>query len=954
MGRWKAGLLRRDAQLSRKTDELAQLNADLDRKVAERTSELELEVTAHSLAEAQAELFFTRALDMKFLTTLDFHIARMNPAAEQVLGFSADEMIGRHISEFVHPDDLAKTLEGVCGVAANRDLTSFEIRIRCKDGTYKWISWSATAFQTQNLMYAAGRDITERKRTESQVRLQAAALESAGNAIVIADRDGSITWVNPAFTRLTGYAAEEAIGQNPRLLKSGQHDEAFYRQMWQTLSSGKVWRGELVNKRKDGTVYNEEMTITPVCADGKILHFVAIKQEITERIRHQKELAEAREAAEAANRAKSDFLARMSHEIRTPMNGVIGMTELALDTKLNPEQREYLETVKKSADTLLAVINDILDFSKIEAHKLELESIPFRLRDTLDDMVATLGVRAQQKGLELACDVQTDVPDALVGDPGRLRQILINLVGNAIKFTRTGEVIVRVALQSASETAARLQFSVRDTGVGIAPEKLESIFQPFEQADGTITRRYGGTGLGLAIATQLVELMGGTLNVESNLGKGSTFMFTSELQMGDLAAPPTQGSVRALPVLVVDDNETNRRILEKALGNWGMQVTTADGGAAALTAMQWAVSTQHPFRLALVDSQMPIMDGFSLIAELRKNPITSSLPVIMLTSAGQSGDAARCREFGVAAYLTKPIRQSQLLETILAVLGTRETQAAPQPLSTHRSLRTQKRNLHILLAEDNPINQKVAQRVLEKWGHTVRTASDGREALNLLESQLFDVVLMDVEMPELDGLQATAALREREQGTGRHVPIVAMTAHAMKGDRERCLAAGMDGYVSKPFRADDLHDILENVVTQDSPDAAAPHAPQPRPAASAFDRDRALHYFSGSEELLCEIAGVFIEHTPQLLAEIDASITARDAKKMERAAHTLRGSVSIFGADAATAAALQLEELGRAGSVENAKAISAALETEVNQLCMELSDFSAVNSQLDATPVRHS
>jgi two-component system sensor histidine kinase/response regulator len=889
------------------------------------------------IVENSQDLICTHDLDGRILT--------VSGGGVRLMGYTPEDLLGHNIAEFVAPDSPDQFVDYLARLKRDAH-ASGQWKVQSARGKTVVLEYNMSIRRegvATPIARGMARDVTERMRAEAQILLQAAALESAANAIVIADRDGRITWVNPSFTRLTGFTAEEAIGQNPRILKSGHHDSAFYQQMWQTLMSGKNWRGEIINKRKDGALYNEEMTITPVYSDGKIHHFVAIKQDITERIRTQEELASAREAAEAANRAKSDFLARMSHEIRTPMNGVIGMTELALDTELDPEQREFLETVKKSADTLLAVINDILDFSKIEAHKLELDAIPFRLRDTLDDMLATLAVRAQQKEIELVCDVSANVPDVLVGDPGRLRQILINLVGNAIKFTQTGEIVVRISVESEKESAAQLLFSVRDTGVGIPPEKLSTIFQPFEQADGTITRRYGGTGLGLAIATQLAELMGGALSVESKPGEGSTFSFSANFAIGALAAVPAPVILHSLSALVVDDNETNRRILEKVLGSWGMNVTTADRGGAALTAIQWAANARKPFCLALIDAQMPMMDGFALIGELRKDSTTSSLPVIMMTSAGLPGDSARCRELGVAAYLTKPVRQSQLLETILAALGATGAQTGSQPLITRHSLREHKRSLRILLAEDNLINQTVAQRVLEKWGHSVCTVQNGKEALDALETQVFDMVLMDVEMPEMDGLQATAALRARELDTRQHVPIVAMTAHAMKGDKERCLAAGMDAYVSKPVQVKELCDVMEKLMSLRELVADEGRTSRPVIYETAFDRAHALEYVGDSERLLFEIAAIFLEHTPKVLAEIHTAIVTRDPNTLERAAHTLQGSLSVFGAEVASAAAQELESLGRAGGVDGAEAICAALDTEVARLSTVLAEMTAAN-----------
>jgi two-component system sensor histidine kinase/response regulator len=786
--------------------------------------------TAGKWVTDELDAFFKLSLDLLCVASLDGYFLRLNPTWTQVLGFTESELREAPFLDFVHPDDRANTVAAMSQLTTGVRVINFENRYRTRDGSYRWLEWNAAPSLDEGVVYAAARDITDRKR------------------------------------------ADEALKQS--------------------------------------------------------------QQNLTQLVR---ELEVARQKAEAAAIAKGEFLANMSHEIRTPMNAVIGMTSLALQTTLAPRQREYIRTANRSAEALLAVLNDILDVSKIEAGRLSLDLVPFRLRDTVEEAVKLFGPRAHEKRLELACHILPEVPEDLTGDPGRLRQVLVNLVGNAIKFTDQGDVVVEVALDSQTADEAVLRFTVSDTGIGIPKNKQWQIFGAFVQADSSTTRRFGGTGLGLTISAHLVELMGGRIWVTSEEGRGSQFRFVAHFGVHSARAEPrpAASSVHDLHVLVVDDNGTNRAILQELLGSWRMNAVPADSAATALAAMRNAVAERRPFQLVLTDVMMPEVDGFTLAREIASDPALSSAKVIVLTSA-DAAEAPESLQHTVVSQLTKPVKQSDLMDAILTAFA-REGVDRGTPIERPRTARPATRPLHVLLADDNPTNQKLVELVLDEHRHRVTTVGNGRDAVATSAEQLFDLILMDVQMPEMSGLEATAAIRARERDTGVHVPIIAMTAYAMAGDRERCLAAGMDGYLSKPIRPDDLIAAIAGLFTEE------PNAPAENSAAAAhgtppatIDQAQLLDDFGQNGKLLAQVIGVFLSDLPKRLAEIRRCRASHDAGALAAAAHALKGSVGLFSQGPAYEAVRELEHSARSGDSGAFDARQHDVESLLHTLGLEL------------------
>ncbi len=932
---WMVG--RREDRLMAVTKEFETLVQQRTREIEQTYTDLQSEVQERkriesiiSRAKREWEAIFDAVSDQILLTDTAGTVVRCNLAAARALNISFQNLIGKPIDELFFGAGAEKSLSQSVGR---------QVVFPSLPGWYDVNSYDVKREDGSDGRIFVIREVTERVEREQEIdrqkRFFESLFETSPVAIVTLDLEQKIVTFNPAFGALFEYRLEEVAGRPIEELLVPEHlmDEGVG-------YSQEVVRGGMVHaitqrKTSSGRLVDVELFGVPVIVAGRRVGALGLYHDITD-------LQRARKAAESADKAKSEFLANMSHEIRTPMNGVIGMLELLQGTGLNAEQADYLETARQSADTLLSLINDILDFSKIEAGKLSLEMIDFDLRNTVEGVASTMAQRAEAKDLELACMIYHNVPSRLKGDPGRLRQVLVNLVGNAIKFTNEGEVVIRVMIEAEDENSAVLLFTVSDTGIGIPKERLEVIFERFMQVDNSTTRQYGGSGLGLAISRQLVEMMGGEMGVESEVGKGSTFWFTACFEkLADVEGGEGPAGVDLagldLHVLGVDDNRTNRIIMQKMLESFGCRPETAASGQDALAALHHAAKVGDPYRLVLLDMQMPEMDGEETLRLIKGDPVIQNASVVILTSMGMRGDAARLESIGCDGYLVKPVKQAQLKEVLEAVLGRRaQAQAGARLITRHTIQEKNRQSLRILLAEDNPVNQKLAVILLTKAGYPVDVVDNGARAVDAVVKGRYSLVLMDVQMPEVDGLEAARRIRQQE-APGQHVPIIALTAHAMQGDRQRCLDAGMDDYISKPLQPDELLATLKRWTAEaeeapgakaQTPSAVGERGPGRGEEDLVIDLASALPRFGGDMTFFLDLLGEFIRQVESGSKQMREAARAADAAALAELAHSLKGAAAAFSAMRAVETAAELERRSRSGDLEGAEALILRLEAE--------------------------
>ena len=841
----------------------------------------------------------------------------------EISGYTREELLGQShniVNSGLHPPEFFADLWRT--IAAGKTWQG-EIRNRAKDGSFYWVAATLVPFVDENgkpYQYAGIRtDITRSKQMRDELQEQLHFVQELIEAIPLPtyfkDVHGRYIGMNRAFETVFGCRREELAGRTvfdigPLNVEDARYHDQRDGELYEAPQPQSYERRMQWGQGDWRDMLYQKAPLTH--ADGSVRGLIGLITDVTDLHAAEREALRAKELAEAASRAKSDFLANMSHEIRTPMNGVIGMTELVLDTDLDDEQREYVRIIKSSAESLLTVINDILDFSKIEAGKMQIDQTTFNLAELLGETLKSLALRAHQKGLEIICQMAPELPAWVVGDPGRLRQVLVNLLGNAIKFTEHGEVVLAV---SPADDGSHLQFSVIDSGIGIPADKLDHIFEAFAQQDSSTTRRFGGTGLGLTISARLVDMMSGRIWVESQAGKGSRFHFTALLPAsGEQPSAPSfpREQLGDLTALVVDDNAVNRRVLAETIGQWGMRARVADSGTAAIELL--STPDADPVDLVLLDALMPDMDGLQTAAVLASVPFERRPAIIVLSSAGMPDNPEHWQRLGVSAYLVKPVMQGDLQIAILKVLGETIPEAARKPAEQASPGAVA---LDVLLVEDHPVNQKLVLSLLQKWGHRTRLANNGEEALDILARHRFDVVLMDVQMPVLGGIEATRRFRATE--TGPRTPIIAMTANAMEGDREACLAAGMDDYLAKPIKASALREMISQ------------YAPA---AAGQFGYAHAIANADG--EMVDIIAGLFLDQFPKDVATLRQAIASRDHATLQRGGHGLKGSCGLFDAKPLVALAQRLEQFPPEGDWGQADDLVNRLEEEFKLLAAEL------------------
>jgi PAS domain S-box-containing protein len=932
-----------DAYSRRELEFMTSVGAQIALAIARKRAEEALRISE----ERHRELF-ENAKDAMYVHDLGGHYTSVNRAAEEMVACKREEIIGKTIADFVSPETLQKIQENLSQRVSLPEQTGYEMQLNARDGRRVDIEVNSRLIYENGVAVAvqgSARDITERKRIEESLRqnerLMAQLLDAMPVGVFVIDANGKPYFSNQVAEQIHGKGVVNDISfeelsetYSSYLTNTGRICPTEELPIVQALRGKTVTASPLEIRRADRVV-PIEVWATPIYdADGSIAYALAAFADVTQRRQIEMELAEARDAAVESARLKSEFLANMSHEIRTPMNGVVGMTALLLDTNLNHEQRECAETIRTSGNSLLTIINDILDFSKIEAGKLRFETIDFDLANTLESTVEALAARAREKRIELASLIYSDVPTALKGDSGRLRQILTNLIGNALKFTERGEVVLRAETESVSDSEAIIRFSVTDTGIGISEEAQRNLFRAFTQADGSTTRKYGGTGLGLAISKQLVDLMGGSIGVTSKQGEGSVFWFTARFErqpLKNISTDRAGSCLEQLRALVVDDNATNRKIVCHQLNSWGMIHSEAQSGKQALEILSTAVTQNEAFDIAILDLMMPEMDGFELARIIRADPRLNKTRLVLLTSSGRQGESIVAQNAGIGGYLTKPVRQSQLFDCLASVVGNRDEalrlEVTPTPVPPNPQATT-KMQL-ILLAEDNIVNRKVALRQLQKLGYQADAVRNGREALEAVRRKSYDLVLMDCQMPEMDGYEATAQIRQHE-GDSKHTFIVAMTANALKGDRERCLAAGMDEYISKPVQSATLKNVLELVFNRADSITAGDGCP--------VDLQRLHDVMGSAPDEVQELVELYLEQMDHKLERLGDAIKNCNANDIELIAHNCAGVSVNCGIVCVVEPLRALELMARDKNLDGAAALGEQVSREFERASRYLRD----------------